>query len=96
MSEVKAETKVDGKPAVFGKAELLRTVMLWRAEGHDPLAKLECIEFTGDFEGYRYAFGLADFGMGGLVFESDVLYKTRAAAIAAIGRALDAEKEGKQ
>lgn len=84
-------TEVDGKPARYGKDELITMVKIWQANDYNPLNYIECIKFTSPrFDGNRYAFGIQDFGTEGLVFADDRLYKTRAAAIAVIGMALDA------
>ena len=72
---------------------LLAAISLHRHKGHDPLTQLKCFTYSDQDGSERFAFGLRDYGTGAYVFESDKLYKTRAAAIAAIGRALDSEAE---
>lgn len=78
----------------YGSEALLNEIGIWRYKGHNPLGQLSCFEFIEDDGAEFYAFGIRSYTEEDLyIFESNKMYKTRSAALARIGAALDKEAE---
>ena len=78
----------------YGSEALSNEISIWRYKGHDPLAQLSFFEFVERDGTKLYAFGIRSYTEEDLyIFESNKMYKTRSAALARIGAALDREAE---